>query len=184
MIIVIAKIPLDVKVQWEVTCARFDSWLRVDVFRFKWWVLLALFLICLYLWWKTVDKSRLNEIILYSALIIILIIVLDELGEELTLWDYPVDLFPLFPPMSAVNLSCMPVVYSVIYQYFRSWKSFILASFVMSAIFCFIGEPLFVWSGVYQMIKWKGYYGLPVYIAIAIIGKSLVIKIYSFAKKN
>jgi hypothetical protein len=183
MQILIANLPLDVEVQWKLTCVRFEEWLQTDVFRFKWWALLVLFLACVYLWWKIVDKAKLNEMILYTALIIIMILVLDELGEELSLWDYTTDMFPLFPPITAINISCMPSVYSVIYQYFRSWKNFIIAMLTMSAIFCFILEPIFVWTGVYQMLKWKSYYGFPIYAAIGVISKAIVSKIYSIASK-
>ncbi len=87
------------ELQWHLTCVRFEEWAQYDVFHFRWWLLIALYILCAYIWWRTVDKSRLMEIVLYSALIIIIILTLDELGEELTLWDYPVDIFPLFPPI-------------------------------------------------------------------------------------
>jgi len=182
MQIILATVPSDVKVQWQLTCTRFEEWIKGDVFRLNWWILLGLFLICSYLWWKTVDKSRLNEMLLYTGLIVIIIIALDELGEELALWDYTDDLFPLFPPITAINLSCMPLVYSIIYQYFGTWKKFIIASLGMSLIFCFICEPIFVWSGIYQMLKWKSYYGLPIYFSMALFSKLIVHKIYSLSK--
>jgi hypothetical protein len=135
------------------------------------------------LWWKIVDKSRLYEIILYSALITISVLVLDELGEELTLWDYPYDLLPLFPPLFSVDLASLPIVYSLVYQYFRTWRSFIIATIAMAGIFCFLLEPLLVLAGVYQMLKWKSYYGFPIYIFLAIGTKALVNMIYSIHTK-
>jgi len=54
----IVNIPPDVKVQWELTIARFEEWIKGDVFKFHWWSLLLLFIICSYAWWKLVDKSR------------------------------------------------------------------------------------------------------------------------------
>jgi len=180
---IIAIMTPDVEVQWELTVARFGEWIKTDVFRFRWWLMLGLFIVTAYVWWKQVDKLRLTEIILYATIITIIILVLDELGEELTLWYYTTDLIPIFPPISAIDLSCMPIAYAIVYQYFRTWKSFIITSFFMSAIFCFVFEPIFVWSGVYQMITWKSYYGFPIYIFMAIIGKAIVSKIYSIASK-
>lgn len=181
---IIVNIPPEVEVQWQLTVARFDEWIKNSVFSFTWWLLLGLFLICVYTWWKLIDKSRLTEIILYAGLIIITILLLDELGEELILWYYPMDLFPLFPPITAIDLACIPSVYSFIYQCFRTWKSFIIATIIMSAIFCFVFEPIFVWMGLYQMIKWKSYYGFPIYVAMAIIAKVVVSKIYSIHKNS
>lgn len=167
------------EVQILLTSTRFDEWMRNDVFSFRWWFLLAIFAISAYAWWKTIDRSRFKEIILYTALITILTLVLDELGEELALWDYPTDLFPLFPPLTAIDLACLPMIYSLIYQYFRPWKHFIIATAVMAAIFSFALEPLFVWGGIYQTLSWHYAYGFPIYVAMAIGVKAAVIKIYT-----
>lgn len=182
MLLIAENVPIDAKIQWKLTLSRLEEWWEYDVFRFKWWSMLVLFIICVCIWWKLADKSKLNELILYTGLITIIIIVLDELGEELTLWDYTTDLIPLFPPVTAINLSCLPMVYALIYQYFRPWKSFVIATFIMSVIFCFVCEPIFVWAGIYQMISWKSYYGLPIYFFIAIIGKVALGKIYIGSK--
>ena len=173
-----------IEVQWQLTLARVDQWLQNEVFHFRWWLLLVLFAACAFFWWKKVDKSRLQEIVLYTAIITIITLVLDELGEELTLWDYPFDLIPLFPPLTAIDLSCLPIVYSMIYQHFRTWKGFVIASIVMAGIFCFLLEPLFVWIGVYQMLTWKSYYGFPIYLFMAIGAKALVSKIYTTSLKS
>lgn len=173
-----------VEVQWHLTSIRFGEWVQNDVFHFRWWFMLLLFLASAYVWWKTVDKSRLNEIILYTALIIIITLVLDELGEELALWDYPTDLFPLFPPLTAINLASLPMVYSLIYQHFKPWKKFIIATVVMAVIFCFVLEPLFVLGGLYQPLAWRYYYGLPIYTAMAICTKAVVMKFYKVARES
>jgi hypothetical protein len=177
-------IPPDVALQWELTLTRFEDWLKNDAFRFEWWLLLAVFLLSLFIWWKTVDKARLNELVLYAAIVSVMILVLDELGEELTLWDYPVEIIPLFPPIAAIDLASLPLVYSLIYQYFKTWKSFTVASIVMSVASCFVFEPLFVMSGIYQMITWKNYYGLPLYFAIAMCAKAMLARIFSIESKH
>lgn len=171
------------EIQWHLTCIRFDEWIREDVFRFRWWFLLILFILSAYIWWKIVDKFRFHEIVLYTVLVSILALILDELGEELSLWDYPTDIFPLFPPISAVDLACLPIVYSLIYQHFRTWKEFIIATIVMAAIFSFVLEPLLVLGGIYQTLTWKYYYGFPIYIAIGICTKAAVIKFYSIKER-
>jgi len=108
---------------------------------------------------------------------------LDEWGEELALWDYPVKIFPLFPPISAIDLASLPFLYSLIYQYFSTWKSYTIASIIMSVISCFVMEPLFILSGIYQVITWKTYYGLPLYFAIAICSKFILVQIKKIESK-
>ncbi|MEA4926890.1 MAG: CBO0543 family protein [Syntrophomonadaceae bacterium] len=165
------------ELQWYLLSIRYEEWRLNDVFHFKWWLLLILFIVSAYVWWKLVDKSRLVEIVLFTGLVSIIALVLDELGEELTLWDYSIDLIPLFPPITSIDLASLPVAYSFIYQYFTTWKKFIIATVVMSAVFSFILEPIFVWGGIYQTITWKYYYGFPIYIALAICVKAMVIKL-------
>lgn len=171
------------KIQWHLTSVRLDEWLKNDVFHLSWWFLLATFILAAFVWWKLVDKSRFTEIFLYTAIITVIVLILDELGEELSLWDYPTDILPLFPPLSAIDLSSLPMIYSMIYQYFRPWKQFIIATLVMSLVFCFMFEPLVALIGVYQPLTWRYYYGFPIYTAIGILTKAALKKFYSIKEK-
>lgn len=170
--------------QWGLTSARIAEWLQSEVLHYKWWILLALFCVTVFLLWKKAGKARLVELTIYTAIVVIFIIVLDELGEELTLWYYPVDIIPLFPPISAVDITCMPLVYMVIYQRFGTWGKFLIATLIMSTVFCFVFEPIFVWSGIYTMLTWKSYYGFPIYFAIAVVSKWVVNVIYAAKEKR
>ncbi len=178
MNLILLSVSPSVEVQKKLFRVRYEEWLSNDVFHFRWFTLLALFMVCIYFWWKLVDKSRLKEILLYISIITIVILLLDELGEELTLWDYKTDLFPLFPPITAIDLACMPSVYSLIYQLFSKWRSFIIATLIMSGVFCFVFEPIFIWLDVYQLLIWKFYYGFPIYTGMALAAKAIVSKIY------
>jgi hypothetical protein len=162
---------------------RIDEWLQEDVFHFRWWFLLGVFAFSIYLWWKLVDKARLPEIALFTGLATIATLVLDECGEELCLWDYPTDILPLFPPLTAVDLASLPMAYSLVYQYFRTWKSFSWATAIMAAIFCFVFEPILAWGDIYQLLKWKYYYGFPIYIAVALLIRWILVTVYTIAKK-
>lgn len=184
MLFTVPGVPADVKIQKQLTSMRVNQWLREDLGHFKWFLLLAIFAVSVYIWWKLVDKKRLPEICLYGAFITIITLVLDEYGEELSLWDYPTDVLPIFPPLTAIDLASLPMIYSLIYQYFRSWKSFIWATLVMAAIFCFVFEPILVWGKFYQTLKWKYYFGFPIYTAMAIGVRLLVIRILAIVEKS
>lgn len=174
----ITAFPPNVQEQWRLLSSRFTEWLQGDLLNFQWQILLGLYLLTTWLWWKKVDKARLAEMVFHSVLIILIVIILDELGEEMSLWYYTVDLVPLFPPITAIDLSCLPLVYMLIYQHTRHWKTFILASIVMSIVFYFVCEPIFVWSGVYQLLAWRYYYGLPLYFLIGVITRAIAMKIF------
>lgn len=175
---------LSIDLQWKLTMSRFEEWLKEELFHFKWWILLAVFILSIFIWWKSIDKSRLSELVLFAGIVCIFILILDEWGEELALWDYPVKIFPLFPPISAIDLASLPFLYSLIYQYFSTWKSYTIASIIMSVLSCFVMEPLFILSGIYQVITWKTYYGLPLYFAIAICSKSILAQIKKIESKT
>ena len=160
--------------QLQLTKLRFDEWLSGDIFHPRWWILSLLFILDVWAWWKIANKSRLPEIILCAAVTAVMILVFDEIGEELTLWNYPTDVFPLFPPIASIDLACLPLLYSLTYQFFTKWKSFIIASTVLSALSCFVFEPIFVWIKMYQMLQWKSWYGLPLYFTIGLLGKAAV----------
>lgn len=183
MLFTVSGAPAIIELQRQLTSLRIDEWLREDVFHFKWWFLLGIFIVSISAWWILVNKTRLHEISLYAALTMIITLGLDEYGEELTLWDYPIDIIPIFPPLTAVDLASLPTVYSLIYQYFTTWKSFILASLVMSTVFCFVLEPILEWAKFYHTITWKYYYGFPIYPAIAICIRFVVIKIFALTEK-
>lgn len=173
-----------VEIQRQLTFIRVDEWLREDVFRFRWWFLIALFIVSVAVWWKLVDKTRLHEIVLYASLTTLITLGLDEYGEELSQWDYPTDIIPIFPPLTAIDLASLPIIYSLIYQYFRTWKSFLWATAVMATIFCFVFEPVLAWGGFYQLLKWKYYYGYPIYIIMAICIRLLTVKIMTYTEKS
>jgi hypothetical protein len=169
--------------QWQLTQTRIDEWLDGELFHLNWWILLALFALNLFLWWKLADKRRLGELLLYSALIVIWVIVLDELGEEMSLWYYTTDVIPLFPPITAIDISCLPILYMMIYQHTKKWKSFLIVTAIMSVIFCFVFEQIFIWSGIYKMLTWKSWYGLPIYFFIGVASRFIMQRVSDISFK-
>lgn len=169
--------------QWRLTQTRINEWLEGELFHLSWWILLGLFAVNLFLWWKLADKRRLSELLLYSALIVIWVIALDELGEEMSLWYYTTDIIPLFPPITAIDISCLPILYMMIYQHTKTWKSFLIATAVMAVVFCFVFEPIFIWSGVYKTLIWKSWYGLPIYFFIGVASRFIMQRISAIVFK-
>jgi hypothetical protein len=182
MFFIFSEIRKDVGIQKRLTSIHIDNWIKEDVFKLRWWLLIAFILISIFIWWYLLDKSRAYEICLYVALAAIFALGVREYGEELTLWDYPTDIIPIFPPLTSINLIILPLMYSLIYQYFSAKKSFLWATLIATAIFCFILEPLFSLGGLYQLIHWKYYFSFPLYALMAIFIRVLVIKINSITK--
>lgn len=162
-----SPIPQSVEIQKHLSQIHIDEWLKGDVFHPRWWILLGLIILSVTVWYLLLDKARLKEIVLYTLLSAILMLGVYEYGEELILWEYPTDVIPIFPPLSSINLFLLPLTYSLLYQYFRSKKSFMIAAILASVVLCLIVEPILAWGKLYQLINWHYLYSIPVYFIIA-----------------
>jgi hypothetical protein len=153
---------------------RLENWVNNDLFSFQWWLLLLVFILPWIIWWRFVEKKRIYPIMLFGSLLMILVIMLDDLGVELHLWSYPVQLFSLMPRLLAIDQGIIIVAHMFLYQYFKEWKPFIIANVVMALIFTYVFEPLTVWLGIYKLEIWKYTYSLPIYVLKAMFIKWVV----------
>lgn len=160
--------------------ARIDNWIDTDFNTFSWWFQITLVILSLLVWWKLVEKKRLLELTFYGFSIMTVSIWLDQVGYELGIWYYPLDIIPVFPPSTSIDYILLPVIYALIYQYYSCWKQFLIATCIMSGIFSFVMEPLLARYGFYVPIDWKTYYSFPTYITIGIVMKAIVEKIKTF----
>lgn len=173
-----------IELQQQLTNLEHKYWMDNVLFTFNWWILLCLFIIPWLIWWKFVDKKRLQEILLYGVIIMILSSILDDLGVASLLWAYPYQLLQVLDRLDAIDLTVLPVIYMIIYQYFTKWKSFLLAHILLSSLFVFIAEPMLVWMNIYVPISWKIIYSFPIYIIIAITVKWFTDKIHKISKHS
>ena len=183
MFFVLSQIPRSEEIQKQLTAIHIDSWLKQEVFIFRWWLLIGLIILYIFIWWKLLDKPRLNEILLYVVLATIIMLGIVEYGEELILWDYPIDILPIFPPLSSISLISLPLIYSLIYQHFTVTKNFLKATSIATAIVCFVCEPMYSEIGLFNLLHWKSYYSFLLYLLMAIIVREVVIKIYKITEK-
>jgi hypothetical protein len=148
--------------------AQLDYWQNHIVFTDLWWLLVVLCVVAWAVWVKTVDKRHLPQIALFGAFVLIVTTTLDGLGSETLMWDYPVQVTPHFTRFIPVDFVAMPLTYMWLYQGCKTWRSFIIASVVMSLTFSFLLEPLAAWIGIYDPIHWRHIYSFPIYVAIAL----------------
>lgn len=153
--------------------ARIAYWLNENLFTFGWWVLLVTTLGFLIVWVIILDKKRVFEIITYGLIVEVIAIVADTLGIFLSLWDYSNSLSPI-PQILEIHTVQMPVIYMMIYQYFKTWKAFLIATAMNAFVFAFILEPLLVWLQIYELHHWKHIYSLVPYFLIAVVLKWII----------
>jgi hypothetical protein len=117
------------------------------------------------------------ETTLFGTLVIIVTTYLDSVGNEIGLWVYPTQLIPLSPEAIEFDYSIVPVGFMLLFQYFRTWKSFVIALISMAAIFAFIGEPLSHLLEAVLYIKWTYFYSFVYYITIGVLIKVILDKL-------
>lgn len=162
------------ELQNKVVEMQIQNWLHHDLFTLQWWLLLIILVVPWLIWWKFVDRKRLIEILLFGLLMATVVTILDEIGAQLNLWEYPFDIEPLFPRLIPINLAALPVIFMFVYQYFPEWKSFLIANLVVAAVLSFIAENILEWLGMYELFQWENYYSFPIYIIMAVSLKWLM----------
>ena len=148
-----------------------EHWLRFEVFTWQWWIGIVFIVIPILVWWKLVDKRKILIITTFGFLVNILATVLDITGSELVLWNYTIRILPQIPLLFPVDFILVPIAYMLIFQRYRAWPQFILASTIVALGLAFILEPLAVYIKQYQLISWHYIYSFPIYILISIFSK-------------
>ncbi|KPU44480.1 hypothetical protein OXPF_19740 [Oxobacter pfennigii] len=177
-------VPQSVDLQRQLTADHIEIWLAEGFLKLRWWVLIVLYIVCAVVWWKLLDKRRLKEILVFTALAYIAVLAINEYGQELILWGYPTDVLPVFPPFSSVNLLLLPTIYSLIYQHFSSSRSYFVAESAVTVLFCVALEPLLAWGGFFELLNWKYWLSIPVYAIMALLVKMLTVKVLKITVKS
>lgn len=150
------------------TNARIEHFVHHEVGTWHWWVLVVLLIIPWFVWYKLADKKRLVELVMFGLIVMVYTITLDELGFELSLWSYPIEVIPMFPRLTSADYTVIPVIYMLTYQCFSTWKSFFWALVGISAVFSFLVEPIIVYLGFYVIIKWAHWQSFIGYIIMGL----------------
>jgi len=161
-----------------------EHWVKYEVFTWQWWIGIACIVLPLLLWWKLVDRRRILEIMAFGFLINILATFLDIMGSEFLLWNYIIRILPQIPLLFPVDFVIVPIIYMLIYQHYKTWKQFLLASAIVALALAFVVEPLAVYIKQYQLISWRYIYSFTIYILLAILGKFFANHMLSLQKRS
>lgn len=163
------------------------TWENEMLFSLKWWALILVVLVVWYVWWRFVNKERFVEICLVGFIAGLLSTILNSIGVEFTLWGFPDQLIGSIRVINVLDLTIIPVSYMLIYQYCPKWKPYLSVVFMWGFSGSFIGQPIFSYLDLYQLIKWDYILSLPVYIFIGVVVKLIVtgiMKVHFSAKST
>ncbi|UCZ52372.1 hypothetical protein LGQ02_16205 [Bacillus shivajii] len=173
---------IDLRIQlWE---KIYSYWVEETLFTFNWWLLLTTAIGIFIVWFILLNKKIIIEIIAFGLLISTFAFILDLIGITMVLWSYPDRILPLLQPTLEIHKLHMPIIYMLIYQYFRSWIPFIIVITITSFVFSFVLEPLLEWLNIYEAYHWHHIYSFPIYIALAIIFKWTIEKLKNVEKRH
>ncbi|QFT89049.1 hypothetical protein FIU87_10360 [Bacillus sp. THAF10] len=154
----------------------FSYWISNDLFSFAWWLILVLNIVFIFVAIKLLDRTRLFEILTVGGLVVLLSSLLDTILIQYCLTAYPTSLIPLIPPFfTSSTYVILPVLYMLLYQYFSTWKSFLIANVITGAFLAFVVENVYRWLNIYQYLQWNSFFSLLMYVGIAIVFKSIMV---------
>ncbi|QOR67155.1 hypothetical protein IM538_03110 [Cytobacillus suaedae] len=153
-----------------------NHWLNHEFLTWNWWFLVAFILIPLVIWIKVVDRKRILEIMFVWTLVIIPTSYLDAIGVDLKFWVYPVQFVPITPRALPFDVFMVGVTFMLLYQYFSTWRSYLIALFIMALLFAFIGEPISKRLNLVYYIKWKYHFSFFYYVLLGVTVRAIVLK--------
>ncbi|SDI30349.1 CBO0543 family protein [Alteribacillus bidgolensis] len=146
-------------------------WINENLFSFGWFLQFGLNILFIYIAYKLLDRTRLFELLTAGGIIAILSSLLDSITIQNVLTTYPNSFTPISPPFVTSTVVILPIVYMLLYQFFSTWQSFIIANVISGAILAFVIENLFRWLDIYQYIQWNSFFSFIVYLVMAVILK-------------
>ena len=143
-------------------------WINNVFLSWRWWLCLSLTILSWVLWIRFRKKESTARLLFVGFFVIIIAMLFDDIGTELYIWSYNVDIDPITPSFIMWDMSLLPVYTMAFLQYKPTANPFI-KSIVYSAFASFIFQPFFTWLQFYNPGKWKHYYSFPIFILIYLI---------------
>ncbi|GFP74740.1 CBO0543 family protein [Clostridium fungisolvens] len=153
-----------------------QHWYNYELFTWQWWIKFTYLIIPIFLFYKLLDRKRSFEILTYGLMISLMATIIDIIGCDFILWNYKIRLLPV-GFFLIHDVIFIPIVSMLIFQYNSSWKAFITANIILSAIGAYIEEPIAVLINIYEPIAWKHTYSFFLFFAMTVICKYITIRL-------
>lgn len=149
-----------------------DSW--------QFWFNILLLIVPLVLLYLLIDRKRIFEIGFFGFAIHSLVLYLDTYGINEGIWGYPYQVSGKFASNVGIDAALIPIVFMLIYQYFRHRpKLFYLISISVTIFFPFVIKPIMVYFDLFWLSQDMSYTKLWMYY---LVGIGLPIILTSFFK--
>ncbi|NHN31747.1 CBO0543 family protein [Paenibacillus agricola] len=131
-----------------------EWWLTHDLFSLQWWIIVIVNLAFIGLLLFFIDRNRTMTILLAFLVGFSLVGFVDQTGKFFRFWSYPHQFLPFSENFNAVDFFAIPIMFTLIYQRFGTWRAYLIAAVVFSLLSSYIGEPIFVFLDIYKLDNW------------------------------
>ncbi|MGV3465717.1 MAG: CBO0543 family protein [Heyndrickxia sp.] len=145
-----------------------EFWKENTLFHWDFWVTVIFMLVPIIFWIKFRKKESTNRLLLVGFFVVIITSYFDFLGVQCGKWYYTGKVIPSIPSYFPWDFIIFPIFIMTLIQ-FKPSISPIIKGLFFAGISAFVGEPLFIWLGFYEMIDWHTYYSFPIYFVIYLL---------------
>jgi hypothetical protein len=137
----------------------YQQWITHELFSFGWFLEVAIIFIVYAIWLKSVDKSRIQSLLLAGSLSAVGFTIADMvLMGYFGVAEYKIRIFPFEPALFIVSITITPTLYMLVLQYTSSWKAYLLWTSIVSAFLAFGLLPIYSLLGILQLYHWNYFY--------------------------
>jgi hypothetical protein len=166
----------------NLTKSWIDYWFKfsyIDTWQF--WFNATLLTAPLILIYFLIDRKSALHIGFYGFNIHIWFTYVDTMGARFGFWSYPFQSIPLMPVNFGLDVSFIPVVYMLIYQYTQNHKkNYYLYTIGASILLAFALKPIFVALDLLQLHKGIGYIHLLISLLPVILLSKWITKLFIY----
>lgn len=142
-----------------------DFWMQNTLFHWDFWLSWLLTIVPWILWFRFRKKDSTHRLLFAAFFVIFISLLLDFVGTVYGLWYYTGKALPLMPAFMPWDLTLLPVFAMSLIQV-KPHLSPVIKAFLFTGACSLVGEPLFLWLGLYVIRHWSIWYSVPIYFLI------------------
>jgi hypothetical protein len=154
----------------------YQRWINNELFSFSWFFEIAIILIFYAIWLRSVDKSRIQSLLLLGSLSAVGFAIADiVLMGYFGVAEYKIRLFPIEPALFIVSITIAPTLYMLVLQYTSSWKDYLLWAGIGTTFLSFVLLPIYSLLGIIQLYHWSYFYQFILMLTNGVIARVLLL---------
>ena len=139
-----------------------------QIFQWRWWLGVVLLILPWVVWAFIRDKKDTVRQLFVALVVMLITSTMDNIGVYYSCWYYLHKVFPAGYIGFAWDYALFPIGVILTLQFNPKLNIYIKAV-IFGLICAFIGEPFFVWIGMYHLVHWKYWYSFIIYVPLYLL---------------